>query len=304
MKAFITQILPLPRAAPLGDRIQLQWDLEEVDESGVFGFDVERSGASEGPWTSILTGDDIYSGYDELDKEAANILSLARDIYYRVKVTPPSGSTNTIYSPIMSLEGHAETCVLDSQPAIGYRVSDYAQHEPDPQTNITTRPVEDRMEKRLRLLRRKILRDQYILLKKFNGIEYLLLKRRHFGVRCPDCYNPSTREVLHAHCPTCHGTGWQEGFFNPVTMLGRRLASQIQTDISPQTKDDINMTRIQLQNFPRIDEGDILVEKYRNKRFLVKQRYFTTLKTIPIHQTVTVSELERQSKEYDISVSL
>lgn len=304
MKAFITHILPIPRAAPLNDRVQLQWDLEEVDESGSFDFTVERSGAPTGPWTDVVNGSDIFISYDDLDTEAANIMSLGRDIYYRIRVVPPSGVTNTIYSPAVSLEGHAETEVCDPQPAIGYRVLDQAQFEPDPQTNITKRPVESRLDKRLRLLRRKILRDQYIMLKKFNGITYLLLKRRHFGIRCPDCYNPSTREVLNSHCATCHGTGWQTGFFNPVELLGRRLASQVQTDISQQAKDDINMTRIQLQNFPRIDEGDIIVEKYRNKRFLVKQRYFTTLKTIPVHQTITVSELERQAKEYDVSLSL
>lgn len=300
MKVFITEVNPWKT-----NQVRLQWDLEEVDESGTFAFEVYRSGSPNGPWTKIQDYSDAYIGYDDLDTEAANIMALSRDLYYYIRLIPPSGIVNQVDSPIVNIEGQAEVVVLDPQPAIGPRVTDYAQYEVGPRTNITKRPVDERaIDKRLRLLRRKILRDQYLLLSRFNGVEYLLLKRRHFGTRCPDCYDPTTRKVTISHCDTCHGTSWLAGYFNPVEMLGRRLASQIQTDLSPQTKDDVDMTRIQLQSFPRIDEGDLLIERARNRRFLVKQRYFTTLKTIPIHQTVSVSELERQAKEYAISITL
>ena len=66
----------------------------------------------------------------------------------------------------------------------------------------------------------------------------------------------------------------------------------------------MNQTRIQFLDFPRIDEEDILVEKANNRRYLVMSRYFTSLKTIPVHQTISVSELERQAVEYKIPVSL
>lgn len=299
MKAFITAINPWET-----NQVRLQWDLEEVGESGSFAFEVYRSGSPSGPWTKIKDYTDVYIGYDDLDTEAANMLSLSRALYYKVRVIPPSGVVNAVESTIMDVDGQAETTVMDPLPAIGYRVLDQAQFEADPQTGQTKRPIESNLDRRLRLIRRKIMRDQYIRLKKLNGVEYYLLKRRHFGVRCPDCYDPSTTEVLISHCATCHGTSWQEGYFNPVNILGHRLNSQVQHDLSPQTKDDINIARIQFQNFPRIDEGDLLVEKDKNRRFLVKQRYFTTLKTVPVHQTVTVSELERQAEEYAISVTL
>jgi len=300
VKVFITEVLPWKP-----NQVRLQWDLEEIDESGSFVFEVYRSGSPGGPWTKIQDYVDVHIGYDDLDIESANILALSRDLYYQIRLIPPSGVLNQVDSPIVNLEGQAEVTLLDSQPAIGYRVTDQAQFEVGPRTNLTERPKdESALDKRLRLLHRKILREQYLLLSKFNGIEYLLLKRRHFGTRCPECYDPTTRKVTLSHCDTCHGTSWEEGFFNPVAMLGRRLASQVQIDLTPQTKDDVDMTRIQLQSWPRIDEGDLLVEKARNRRFLVKQRYFTTLKTIPVHQTVSVSELERQAKEYAISVDL
>lgn len=282
--------------------IRIQWDLEEVTESGSFTFDVERSGSTEGPWTTVGTGlADVYTYDDPLSDEEANTLSLSRDIYYRVKVTPPSGAVNAFYSPVVNLDGQAETEIVGPRPIIGYQVLDPAQHEVDPRTQATKRP---RIERRLFLLRRKILRDEYVRLKKLVGIEFYLLKRRHFGTRCTNCYDPYTREVTISHCSECYGTSWIGGYFNPVEILGAPQESQVQSDLSPQTKDDIRMSQIQLLDFPRIDEGDLLIEKAHNRRFLVKRRYYTTLKRISVHQTVSVSELERQAKEYMVSVAL
>ncbi len=299
MKAFITKITPWhPR------KIRIQWELDEVGESGTFTFDVERSGSPGGPWTVVESGlTNVYTYDDMLVTEDADTLSLSRDIYYRIKVTPPSGASNSVYSLITNTDGQTETEQLDPIPAIGYRVNAPGQYEVSPETNKTQRPR--RTERtRLFLLRRTILRHELILLKKLIGIEFYLLKRRHFGTRCAACYDPYTNEVIKGHCDTCFGTSWTGGYFDPILILGRRKVSQVQTQIGKQTKDDTNHPQIQVLDFPLVDEGDILVEKQHNKRFLVKQRYHTTLKTITVHQTLSVSELERQAKEYAIPVTL
>jgi len=300
LKAFITSVTPwFPK------RVQLQWDLDEVTESGTFQFDVERSGSSEGPWTKIAENlADVYLYNDTLDQENANVLSLARDIYYRIRVVPPSGVLNAIYSVVTNLDGQAATETIGPRPVMGFQVLDPAQFEVDPLTGQSVRP-HNRQPGRLRLLRRKILRDEYIRLRKLAGMEFWLLKRRHFGVRCTNCYDPATQEVTRSRCLVCYGTSWTGGYFSPVAILGgTQHASQIQSDISSQTKDDIHIRRIELLDFPRVDEGDLLVEKARNRRFLVKQRYYTSLKSVTVHQTVTTSELERQAIEFEIAVSL
>ena len=175
----------------------------------------------------------------------------------------------------------------------------------DPKVDVPSVRPHDKQPGRLRLLRRKILRDEYIRLRRLAGMEFWLLKRRHFGVRCTDCYDPATREVTRSRCLVCYGTSWTGGYFTPVAILGgSQHASQVQSDISPQTKDDVHTRRIELLDFPRVDEGDLLVEKAHNRRFLVRQRYYTSLKTVTVHQTVTASELERQAVEYAIPVTL
>lgn len=297
MRAFITKITPWHPS-----EVRLQWDLQEVNESGAFAFDVDRSGSPGGPWTTIATGLSTVTYIDDLSTEDANTLSLTRDIYYRIKAIPPSGVLNAVYTPIVNLDGLVEHEIVESTPGNPARPIPMGQIEPDPNKNNTT--LGRSMDSRLRLLKRKILRDRYIMLRNLNGIEYYLLKRRHFGTRCSVCFDSASGELLKSHCDSCYGTSWENGFYNPILLLGRRLASQVQTKISPQAVDDVNFTYIQLLDFPRVDEGDILVERVHNSRFLVRQRAVVSLKTIAVHQTLTVSELPRTAPEYKVSVSL
>lgn len=296
MRVVVTQITPI-----YPSKVGLQWTVEGKDAVGVFTFDVERSGSPGGPWTKVVTGlADTYLWDDPLTDENANILSLGRDIYYRIFLDPP-GSGSSIYSDIINLDGQVESTIVGPVPAIGYKKNTYSQYEKPPTTKIAPRPT---AEGRRRLLRRKILREEYILMKKLAGMEYYLLKRRHFGTRCTACYDRITREVTKSNCAVCYGTSWVDGYFTPVAILGRRAASQVRAEMSPQAKMEINPTQIQFMDFPRIDEEDVIVEKANNRRFLVKSRSFTSLKSIPVHQTISVSELERNAVEYSIPVSL
>lgn len=300
MKCYITHILPRHPSS-----VQMQWDLSEVTESGTFSFVIERSGSPSGPWTVITSTPltNTYAYTDALNTESAQTLSLVRDIYYRIKATPPSGSTHAVYSPATNLDGLTANEFSGPQSAIGLKVSNPGQQEKIPVTqqferNFPTPRI------RKRLLKNAITRHQYIGLRNIYGIEFLLLKRRHFGVRCPTCYNPHSREVINSQCPICYGTSWTGGYFTPIEMLGKKIEAPTQSMVTPQSKDDVHMTQIQLLDFPRVDEGDLLVEKADNKRFLVRGVNFGSLKTIQVFQVTSVSELPRSSYEYAIPVVL
>lgn len=298
MRVIITSVSPLYAATDRG--VAVQWKMEAVNESGSFEFTLMRAGSPEGPWEDIVTETDTFIAYDRFEKPTEiNLLSLARDIYYKIRVVPPSGPANQKISAPVNLDGHAQTTLEGPDPVIGYHANTDYQYEKNPQTGLAPRPDG---KARLRLLRRKILREEYTLLKKLAGTEFRLLKRKHFGTRCTSCYDPRTREVTKSSCDECYGTSWVGGYHTPVPMLGRKVASQINTQRTPQAKTEMDAAQIQFLDFPRIDEEDILVEVAQNRRFLVKRRYFTSLKTIPVHQTVAVSELERQAIEYNIPV--
>jgi len=302
VRPVVTKIMPWHPA-----KVRIQWELEEVGEHGVFLFSVERSGSPSGPWTTIASSlADVYT-YDDLlnDAEAANTLSLVRDIYYRIKAVPPSGAANAVYSPIINLDGLVESTMLSEEPGNPARPVPMAQIEADPQTNITRYPRRTD-DVRRRLYKRALMRNMYLMLKHLNGIEFALLKRRHFGTRCT-CYEPISRTVLRSRCPVCYGTSWVGGYFNPVQILGRIVhgaTSEIQSDLSPQGKDDISSAQIQVMDFPKVDEGDVLVAKHLNRRFLVQRRFNTSLKTVIVHQTLTTSELARVAPEFAIEVGI
>lgn len=301
MRPLITKITPWHPA-----KVRIQWDLEEVGEYGTFRFNVERSGSPGGPWTTVVASlADIYT-YDDLlnDGESANTLSLVRDIYYRIKATPPSGVQNAVYSPIINLDGLSESALSEEEAGNPERPIPVAQFEPNPQTGQATYPTS--ADRRRRLIKRSLLRNAYLMLRRLNGIEFVLLKRRHFGARC-SCYEPISRVVLQSKCATCYGTSWVGGYFNPISVLGRVVrgaSSDIQSGLSQQSKDDLNLVQIQTLDFPKIDEGDLLVARDQNRRFVVKQRFNTSLKSITVHQTLTASELSRVDPAFSIAIDL
>jgi hypothetical protein len=141
-------------------KVFVQWDVAS-DESGSFFVDVSRAGGPAGPWESIAVGlREAYNFVDEAfslppsppsnanGREPVNLFSLSKEIFYKVTVTPPSGGSSAFSSPPV--------------------------------------PVEPGLDKRTRLLKRKLLRDLSVGFRRLNGVPLSLLKRRRWGPRCPD----------------------------------------------------------------------------------------------------------------------
>jgi hypothetical protein len=261
----ITRLLPLfPRG------VFLQWDLINPTEAGVYLFNVDRSGSPDGPWTALQVGAaNIYNYSDVIPTTATpgegdvNQLSLVRGIYYRVTATPPSGAANKV---------------------------------------IVVSVVEPRLDGQQRLLKRKILRDETLMLQKLNGVEIAVVKRMHWGPRCTKCWDSVTKTVTRANCTTCFGTGFSPGYFTPVLTLGRRGTLPAAKQIAPQGVAEYRPTQVTILDAPKVEPDDVLVFLKDNRRFLVKSVIQTELKTVGVHQKFEVSELARSSIEYRLVV--
>lgn len=249
----------------------VQWDIES-DEIGPFFVDVARSGSPEGPWEAIVTATrDAYSYLDDqfnlppgTNREGVNQLSLSRTIYYRVTVVPPSGINSA----------------FESEPT----------------------PVEPHLDRRTRLLKRKIQRDQAVGYKRLNGIPLIVVKRRRWGDRCPVCYDPITKQATHEHCPTCYGTSFVGGYWAPVAIRGRREAAAVQTQMTGHGDSDIKIADFNVLDYPLIEYKDLIIDLVRNDRYEVQRVHETELKSVPVHQKVTASLLSRSSVEYSLRV--
>jgi hypothetical protein len=261
----ITRLLPLfPRG------VFLQWDLINPTEVGSYCFDVYRSGSPEGPWEPLQIG--VINAYNYNDilptvsTQAAtdiNQLSLTRGIFYRVVVTPPSGMANQV--EVVSV-------------------------------------VEPRLDGVQRLLKKKILRDESLMLKKLNGVGIAVVKRMHWGPRCTICWDKTTKAVTRANCLSCFGTGFSPGYFAPVLSLGRRGTIPAAKQLSPQGVAEYRPTQVTILDAPKVEPDDVLVFLKDNKRFLVKAVIQTELKTVGVHQKLEVSEIARSSIEYRVVV--
>lgn len=258
----ITRVLPIYPNA-----VFVQWDLTGVTESGSYVVDVYRGGSQNGPWEAIALG--RYDTYNYLDRlptavnNDPNLLSLMRGIFYKIVVTPPSGVVNQAYA--------------------------YSSIEP-------------KLDGRFKLLKRKILRDESVMLRKLNGVEVAVLKRMKWGPRCTQCYDKYTRQSTRGNCTTCYGTTFMPGYHTPIITLARRGTIPKSKHLTPQGDMELEMTRVMLLDAPKVSPDDVLVFLRDNRRFLVKEVMATELKTVTVHQSLSVVELARSSVEYRIKV--
>lgn len=253
----------------------VQWDVE-TSESGTHLADVYRAGSPEGPWQLLASS--LVNAYHFLDDKfnlppadniydehsGLNVFSLNRTVYYKVVITPPSGSTNEFASP----------------PTV----------------------IEPGLDRRTRLFKRKILRDESIAFRNLNGIQIVVLKRKHWGMRCKECYDSELREGTKEHCASCYGTTFEGGYWAPVLIRGRRTPGAVQQQMTAHGDADIRSVVFYVLDYPVIDKKDILIDVRRNERYIVEMVSPTELKTVAVHQTITASHLTRGSVEYSIPV--
>ena len=262
----ISRTLPL---YPLGTFIQ--WELVAPTESGTYIFSVDRAGSPEGPWEPVIAG--LQNAYNHVDRmpsvltagtQPVNQLSLVRGIFYRVTVVPPSGPANR------------------------------AQ---------TVSAVEPQLDGKQKLLKRKILRDVGLMLRKLEGVEVAVCKRMHWGLICTACRDPYTKNIIRTHDPACLGTGFQPGYFTPIITLAKRTARAVDVStVENGGKSDSNLTQITMLDYPALAEDDVIVFLRDNRRFLLKKVLPTELQTVTVTQDVLASELPRSAVEYRIQV--
>jgi hypothetical protein len=248
----------------------VQWDLDGAVEEGSYFFSLLRSGSSNGPWDEIMPAS--AGAYNFMDRfptpsvagyQDPTQLSLVRGFFYKVLCVPPSGFANQV------------SAVTEVEPTL---------------------------EGKQRLIKRKILRDESLMLQRLNGVPVAVLKRRHWGTRCPKCYDKYTKESMRSNCTNCWGTTFVGGYFDPVITFAKRGVTPNQVGMTAQGKAEIATTNVTMLDVPGLQDDDILVFLRDNKRFLVKRVLPTEIQTVTVHQRLEVSELPRSDIIYRVQV--
>ena len=224
---------------------------------GVCTFNVYKSPSDAGPWSKI--NDVPLSNTNFLADTTTEDFSIFKKSYYTVEVRLPSPDGRYIKSCSTTWENRRGT---------------------------------------LQELRaREVTRREKILLNKFVGIDSLVFRRKYFGERCPQCWNPVIEKVTQDHCPTCYGTSFLGGYFPGVPTKICYDPSPNSTQLAYLGKLEINQLSAWTIEYPSVDSLDLIVRIPDFKTFRVSSINQTELQTVKIRQIMALTELSKGSVE-------
>jgi len=104
---------------------------------------------------------------------------------------------------------------------------------------------------------------------KQSGVTGKLLKRRTWGVRCPDCTDFGGQQTVNEHCPRCLGTGIDGGYFPGLAL--DMIKDSTETSATPSQTGYLQGESVKARciAYPWIAVGDVWVEDGSDKRFVI-----------------------------------
>lgn len=243
-------------------KVFIQWVVKNPSTSVGYTFKVSRSGSPTGPWTDIFSGSDTFFAVD-------NSFEATTD-----------QTTASAYTAKQNMY---------------YRVQ--VKHDTQGSAEIIS-PVEASADQRRTGIIRKLRRDAHVSLKKINGVEVAIFKRRWFGEPCT-CKS-LTGQTTRSHCSLCEGTGIKQGYWNPVYSYANRSIAPVDAQTTFSGTTETRFLRLLMEYIPEVEARDVVVFLRDNKRFLVERATPTEVQTICAHQEVDVSEIAKSSVEFNL----
>lgn len=145
---------------------------------------------------------------------------------------------------------------------------------------------------------KEVQRREWLLLRKFVGVQTLLFRRKVYGTRCPECYNVDTRRVDKDHCLTCYGTSWEGGYYEPFSTLMQYEPTPNDLALGYAGKQEPNQIQAWTIAFPEILDLDLIFRVPDRKVYRVEKVLSTELTTKSVKQTTLLTELSRESVEH------
>jgi hypothetical protein len=278
MECRIIKVLPIYSTR----QVHIQWEITNPPD-GDITIDVLRSGSPNGPFELITTVQNIYYYVDILPGQYgwANV-----DLYYKISVR--AGAQSCTSAAVYYDEAISQEMVEqeDVPPNMRWVYKDPYRRQP-------------------RLLRQKLIKDLDVNFKKVQGIPIIILKRKHWGPRCTNCYDPVANTKIKSNCEVCYETGRVGGYWEPVYTWGIPKGSpSVQTITDITGKNDLKQFQMIIPYFPTVFHQDIIIKRHNNERYIVLQKSDTSIRSIPIHQTVVLSLINNDAIEYKIDVDL
>lgn len=151
---------------------------------------------------------------------------------------------------------------------------------------------------------KEIQRREWLLLRKFVGVETLLLRRKTYGIRCPNCYNEDTKRVNNDRCTICWGVSWVGGYHSPLSTLMQYDPTPDEVVLGYAGKLEPNQITAWTIAFPEILDLDLIYRIPDKRLYRVDKVNPTELTTKPVRQIALITELSKESIEYKLVQNL
>lgn len=174
---------------------------------------------------------------------------------------------------------------------------------PAPDNRYIKSPISTWENKRSNLMEiraREITRRETILLDKFNGTDTLVFRKKYFGTRCPNCYNPEIEKITKDHCTTCFGTSFIDGYFPGMLTKVCYEISPNNTQLTYLGKLESNQTAAWTISFPEVHTHDLILRVSDSRLFRVESTNPTELQTVHVRQIMQIVELGKHSVEMNL----
>jgi len=154
---------------------------------------------------------------------------------------------------------------------------------------------------------REVIRRYEQVLQGVNGhsgqgsVEMACFKRAIDGTDCPDCVDPKSGQRLVDRCTTCNGTGYVEGWSNPIKFRARFLNGPTkQTRQTQQNEEEEDRRQLWTAAYPVMEPHDVLVEKENGRRWRIIRIDTNEPSGVIVSQMMTVRRIEREFIENDL----
>lgn len=230
-----------------GHQLQWRWDPQATPPASV-EMEILRAEGPDGPF-DVVDVVDPTATFSYLDKTSPQRLQ-NQEIYYRLRCVDKNTGTEVARSAAFGTQGELSLDALE------------------------------------------IIRQQRVVLEGVNGHRPIkgipglvtIYRKRNFGRRCPDCTDAITGQVVVSNCRACHGSGKLDGYYDPMDTGMNIMPYANALKLLNLQKTEDSDTVGQMNNFPVMYPGDIVVEPsekhWRVTRVETRERYRVIVRQI------------------------
>jgi len=119
--------------------------------------------------------------------------------------------------------------------------------------------------------------NETVLYDIYHGEPCKIIKKKNFGTRCPDCWSVNRLQRTRTHCDTCKGTGFLDGWYDPIEIQISFDSDPKKTDSQKDFENVYDTKRARLSNYPLVKPKDIILNLDKAKRYTIEHVETTKL---------------------------